>query len=259
MHQPLFTLDEACRQLADWRSRGHRPGDVTVSVDVSGRGLVDPGLVDPGLVDRVAAAVSRHGIPPERLCLEMTETALIGEVGEVGEVEEVLSRLSTLGVRLALDDLGTGCSTLVHLRHLRVDVRKIGRSFVEHIGRSARDREVVAAATAMSHALGLSVVGEGVATHHPHAELAPLACDDGQGFPLPTRSMPMPWPRRSTGDSSRARSTRASTGRPRAFASRLTGAEPLRAAETVPSGRPSRLRSWLRERAPVTAPGARTS
>jgi len=169
-----FALDEACRQLASWRSRPDWPDDFSMSVNVSGRQLVDPGLAD-----RVAAAIARHAIRPQSLCLEITETAL---VGEVGDVEPTLARLSALGVRLALDDFGTGYSTLAHLQHLRVDVLKIDRSFVEHIGRSGRDRSIVAAVTAMSHALGMSVVGEGIETDHQHAELASLSCDEGQGF-----------------------------------------------------------------------------
>jgi EAL domain-containing protein (putative c-di-GMP-specific phosphodiesterase class I) len=85
-------------------------------------------------------------------------------------------------VRLALDNFGSGFSTLMHLRRVKVDVLKIDRSFVERIGRSPRDREIVAAVTAMSHTLGLSVVGEGIEAAYELEELAALDCDAGQGF-----------------------------------------------------------------------------
>ena len=169
-----FVLNEACRQLAEWTSREDWPSGFTMAVNVSGAELSDPEFVG-----HVAEVIGRNGIQAARLCLEMTETAF---VGEWGDVQATLSALSRLGVRLALDDFGTGYSTLAHLQRLKVDVLKIDRSFVTQIGRSPRDREIVAAATAMSHALGISVVGEGIETSHQLDTLAGLDCDQGQGF-----------------------------------------------------------------------------
>jgi len=169
-----FVLDEACRQLADWAARDGWPGGFTMAVNVSGRELSDPGL--PG---RVAEMVQRHGLHPPQLCLEITETALIAEVGHI---QDTLSALSAIGVRIALDDFGTGYSSLVYLQRLNADILKIDRSFVEHISRSSRDRKIVAAVTAMSHALGMTVVGEGIETSYQLATLAGLDCDEGQGL-----------------------------------------------------------------------------
>ena len=169
-----FVLDEACRQLAGWAARDGWPAAFTMAVNVSGRELSDPGL--PG---RVAEMVRRHGLQPPQLCLEITETALIAEVGDV---QETLSALSAIGVRIALDDFGTGYSTLVYLQRLNVDILKIDRSFVEQISQSTRDRKIVAALTAMSHALGMTVVAEGIETSHQLAILADLDCDNGQGL-----------------------------------------------------------------------------
>ncbi|HTW97987.1 MAG TPA: bifunctional diguanylate cyclase/phosphodiesterase, partial [Acidimicrobiales bacterium] len=169
-----LVLDEACRQLAAW-NRTHRwPATFTMSVNVSGRELSDPTLLE-----RVRTAIIRHGIEPAALCLEVTETALMGEIGEIAGV---LERIASLGVRIALDDFGTGYSTLTHLRRLKVDFLKIDRSFVERIGENPRDREIVAAVTALSHALGMSVVGEGIETPHQLEHLSALECDTGQGF-----------------------------------------------------------------------------
>jgi diguanylate cyclase (GGDEF)-like protein/PAS domain S-box-containing protein len=171
-----FVLDEACRQLAEWTNRDGWPSHFTMAINVSGRELSEISFAD-----FVAEAIRRHALAPQRICLEITETAF---VGGWAEIQETLEALSSLGVRIALDDFGTGYSSLAHLQQMKVDVVKIDRSFVEHIGRSERDREIVAAVTAMSHALGISVVGEGVETDDQLATLAGLDCDEGQGFLL---------------------------------------------------------------------------
>jgi len=169
-----FVLNEACRQLAEWTTRDGWPSGFTMAVNVSGAELSDPEFVG-----RVAEVLRGNGIPAALLCLELTETAF---VGEWGDVQETLSALSKLGVRVALDDFGTGYSSLAHLQRLKVDILKIDRSFVAQIGRSPRDREIVGAVTAMSHALGITVVGEGIETSHQLDTLAGLDCDQGQGF-----------------------------------------------------------------------------
>jgi diguanylate cyclase (GGDEF)-like protein/PAS domain S-box-containing protein len=176
-----FVLDEACRQLAAWERDGDGWDDFTISVNVSGRQLRDRGLVD-----RVSAALKRHGIAPARLCLEITETALIGELGDANQVLEALSRL---GVRIALDDFGTGYSTLAHLQNLHADILKIDRSFIAQLGAGSRDREIIAAVTAMAHALGMTVIGEGIETSSQLDKLIALDCDEGQGYML---ARPMP-------------------------------------------------------------------
>ena len=169
-----FVLDEACRQLAGWTARDGCPAAFTMAVNVSGRELSNPGL--PA---RVADMVRRHGLQPRQLCLEITETALIAEVGDA---QENLSALSAIGVRIALDDFGTGYSTLVHLQRVNADVLKIDRTFVAQMSQSSRDRTIVGAVTAMSHALGMTVIGEGIETSHQLATLADLGCDEGQGL-----------------------------------------------------------------------------
>jgi EAL domain-containing protein (putative c-di-GMP-specific phosphodiesterase class I) len=87
-------------------------------------------------------------------------------------------------VLLALDDFGTGYSTLAHVQRLNVDILKIDRSFVEQMTGNDRDREIIGAITAMAHALGMSVVGEGIETDHQLRALTALGCDEGQGFLL---------------------------------------------------------------------------
>ena len=180
-----FVLDEACRQLATWLGEGGWRDDFTMAVNISGIELDDPAFPD-----HVAKVIAKHGLDPSRLCLEITETSLIADDSDV---EAMLPALSALGVRLALDDFGTGYSTLQRLQHLQVDILKIDRSFVEHIGRSARDRQIVAAVIAMAHALEMTAVAEGIETNEQLDELASLGCDVAQGFlfahPLPAKTV----------------------------------------------------------------------
>jgi diguanylate cyclase (GGDEF)-like protein/PAS domain S-box-containing protein len=176
-----FVLDEACRQLAEWSAQGCCPGGFTVAVNISGRELSDPALVD-----RVAGAAARHGISPCRICVEVTETALVGGLGSAAAT---LASLSSIGARLALDDFGTGYSTLAHLQHLAVDVLKIDKSFVDQLGRSERDHRIIAATVAMAHALGMSVIAEGIETEAQLKLLSEAGCDLGQGF-LVARPLP---------------------------------------------------------------------
>ncbi len=184
-----FVLDEACRQLAAWTSADPSWESCTMAVNVSGRQLRDPELVG-----RVIAALEGHNLAPSRLCLEITETALIGELDDA---HHVIASLSAYGVRIALDDFGTGYSTLAHLQKLRADILKIDRSFVSQLGREPRDREIIAAVTAMAHALGMTVVGEGIETDTERDELAAVDCDEGQGFllarPLPAAEIASLW------------------------------------------------------------------
>jgi len=177
-----FVLNEACRQLAEWTSREYWPSEFTMAVNVSGAELSDPEFAG-----HVAEVIGRNGIQAARLCLEITESAL---VDEWGHVQETLSALSELGVRLALDDFGTGYSTLAHLQRLKVDILKVDRSFVAQISKSPLDREIVAAVTAMSHALGISVVGKCIETSQQLETLAGLDCDQGQGFLLARPLLP---------------------------------------------------------------------
>ena len=171
-----FVLDEACRQLAEWTRGEEFAEGFVVSVNLSGQQLSDTRLVE-----RVTSSIKNHGIVPSQLCLEITETALIGELGEAATT---LAALSGLGVLLALDDFGTGYSTLAHIQRLNVDILKIDRSFVEQITGNDRDRKIIGAITAMAHALGMLVVAEGIETDRQLEALTALGCDEGQGFVL---------------------------------------------------------------------------
>ncbi|HEX6696727.1 MAG TPA: EAL domain-containing protein [Solirubrobacteraceae bacterium] len=165
-----WVLREACGQLAEW-------GDdaLGVSVNVSARQL---GSTD--LVDVVRAALEESGIEPGRLCLEITETAMMADPATMGET---LSALKALGVRLAVDDFGVGHASLRQLRALLpVDTLKIDKSFVDGITDDADDAAIVEGVVRLAHSLGLQAVAEGVETAEQLAMLRSFSCQTGQGY-----------------------------------------------------------------------------
>ena len=165
-----WVLREACGQLAAW-------GDdaLSVSVNVSARQL---GSTD--LVDVVGAALEDSGIEPIRLCLEITETAMMADPGAIGET---LAALKALGVRLAVDDFGVGHASLRQLRALLpVDTLKIDKSFVDGITDDADDAAIVEGVVRLAHSLGLQAVAEGVETADQVAMLRSFSCQTGQGY-----------------------------------------------------------------------------
>jgi EAL domain-containing protein (putative c-di-GMP-specific phosphodiesterase class I) len=177
-----WVLDEACRQAAAWRAAGVEGGELTMSVNLSPRQFASGDLVGV-----VRDTLARHGLPAERLCLEITESAVMADpAGATATLRE----LKELGVHLAIDDFGTGYSSLAHLKHLLpVDVLKIDRSFVQGIAHSLEDRAIVAAIVDLARTLGLVTVAEGVEEPAQAVALRDLRCVVGQGFywsrPLP--------------------------------------------------------------------------
>src|SRR5439155_20301853 len=132
-----------------------------------------------GLVDFVRECVSEAAIPPSCLGLEITEGLLL-DASET--VETMLRELATMGHEIALDDFGTGFSSMAYLKRYPVTTIKIDRVFVEGLGRGADSEAIVAAIIAMSHALGKTVIAEGVETAEQLALLRRLGCDEMQGF-----------------------------------------------------------------------------
>jgi diguanylate cyclase (GGDEF)-like protein len=162
-------LDSALRWLAD---RG-RDDERYLSVNVSP--LL---LTHPGAADDVGAALERYGVRPHRLHLELAESRLIAQDPAL---RERLVDLCDIGVRLTMDDYGTGASTIAHLKELPFDLLKVDRSFVGALQRSEPDRRVMQAVVAMAHHLGLEVVADGVADPQQVARLREMGCAFGQG------------------------------------------------------------------------------
>jgi EAL domain-containing protein (putative c-di-GMP-specific phosphodiesterase class I) len=131
------------------------------------------------LTKLVADALKASTLPPEFLHLELTETAVIGDEPRA---RGVLASLRELGVRVWLDDFGTGFSGLSHLRRMAVDGVKIDRSFIADVLDDPDDLALATAIIAMAHSLGMTVVAEGVEQEGQYALLRERGCDLAQGF-----------------------------------------------------------------------------
>jgi diguanylate cyclase (GGDEF)-like protein len=181
-----WVLRTACAQLAEWRRGG---ANLSIAVNVSAREVQAPDFVDI-----VTEALAASGLEPAHLELELTESVALKDPERSADV---LGRLHRLGVRLAIDDFGSGYSSLMRLRQMPISVLKIDRFFVQDIVSSPRDAAIVAAVVAMAHSLGLKVVAEGVETREQLAALRSLeadldqktTCDLIQGYLL---SRPLP-------------------------------------------------------------------
>lgn len=164
-----WVLDRACRDAAGWPA-----GCRAVAVNLSPRQLAWPGLVAA-----VSDALDASGLAPPQLWLEVTEAAVMQHVDDSART---LGALADLGVRIALDDYGSGASSLAVLRRLPLHCLKVDRAFVAGAGPGLADRSAVAAIAGLARGLGVLVVGEGVETPQQAAELRELGGDLGQGF-----------------------------------------------------------------------------
>jgi diguanylate cyclase len=167
-----WTLQQACKQMAEWRRAG-LPVE-SVAVNVSPRQFRRRALWD-----YIRMSVEAAGLPPSCLEIEITEGMLMDQGAQV---EEMLSQIAGAGHRIALDDFGTGFSSMSYLKRLPVSTIKIDRAFVDGMQEGADSEAIVAAIIAMSHALGKSVIAEGVETELQERLLRKLGCDEAQGF-----------------------------------------------------------------------------
>jgi diguanylate cyclase len=171
-------LEQALEQTALWRAEGIT---LDLTVNVSARDLLDPGF--PALVEEL---LGRHGVPATTLELDVTERAILEDPQETGEA---LRRLGALGVRIVLDDFGTGHSSLGRLRDLPFAQLKIDRSFIGGIQADDRDLQITRSAIDLGHSLDIVVVAEGLESPADWHRLAALGCDAAQGYAL---SHPLP-------------------------------------------------------------------
>jgi PAS domain S-box-containing protein len=161
----------ALEQCRAWQSR-----DVDVRIGVN---LSVHELQNANLADQISELLITTGIAPEKLCLEITESALLANPGLA---RRVLSQLRALGVRIAIDDFGTGYSSLAYLKDLPLDELKIDRSFVKDMAKDAGARAIVRSVIDLAHDLGLRAIAEGVEDRATQEVLATLGCDSAQGY-----------------------------------------------------------------------------
>jgi len=168
-----WVLREAVDQLARWRATGFAL-DMGMSVNVS---RVE--LSRPGLAEEIFAVLGDHDLAPDRLVVEVTESAVMDDP-EVANA--TLDALHARGVRIALDDFGVGQSSLACLRDLPLDALKLDRQFITSLASSREAAAIVRAVCDMARALGFGVVAEGVETEAQRQVVEALGCDFGQGF-----------------------------------------------------------------------------
>lgn len=174
----FWVLERALRQFVRWREQGHH---LSVAVNLSVYSLQDSELVSA-----IQRLLARYRVPAEMLYLEITESGMMSDpTHAVG----VLAQLDAMGVRLAVDDFGTGFSSLAYLKQLPVDELKIDKSFVMQMTRDDNDAVIVRSIIELAHNLGLHVVAEGIENAEVWDLLHILRCDQGQGYYL---SVPLP-------------------------------------------------------------------
>jgi diguanylate cyclase (GGDEF)-like protein len=169
-----WVLAGSCHQLARWREDGVCGRGLSANVNLSACQLLDDDLPD-----RVYRVLEETGLEPSALCLELTETAFVGDLETSVAALDALHRL---GVSLSLDDFGTGYSSLSVLDRYPLDKLKIDRSFVARLESGERARRLFAAVVGMAQALGLRSVAEGVETKEQLDMIAAMGCDSAQGF-----------------------------------------------------------------------------
>jgi EAL domain-containing protein (putative c-di-GMP-specific phosphodiesterase class I) len=166
-----WVLNAALEQARRWREQGL---DLAVSVNLSAQDLHDPQLPET-----LAHLLRRWAVPPGRVELEIVESGLVASRASAGDT---LARLHALGVRIAVDDLGTGYSSFAYLTQLPLDELKIARSFVLQMALNQREAAVVRAMIGLAHDLGLTATAEGVEDETTWRLLSGLGCDRAQGY-----------------------------------------------------------------------------
>jgi diguanylate cyclase (GGDEF)-like protein len=166
-----WVIDEACRQIREWRNEGLRMR-VAINLSVHQLRQVD-------LADRISSALKAHQVNPDLMTCELTESSAMDDA-EV--TMRVLGQLDAVGVHISIDDFGTGHSSLSYLGKLPADELKIDRSFVMDLETSEDARKVALAVINLAKALNLKVVAEGVETEGQERMLREFGCDQLQGY-----------------------------------------------------------------------------
>jgi diguanylate cyclase (GGDEF)-like protein/PAS domain S-box-containing protein len=167
-----WVLEQACAQMAVWRGRGLDLPSISVN-------LSPAQFHDGRLKDKVKMALSRAGLVPAMLELEITETMM---ASDVDRAIEILGQLTAMGVKVSLDDFGTGYSSLAYLKLFPVSTLKIDRTFVDDLPEDTKDGAIIASVVALAENLGFAVIAEGVETMAQATFLATHGCPTMQGY-----------------------------------------------------------------------------
>ncbi len=168
-----WVINEVSRQIAEWDEQ-FPAMDLVITLNVS-----RSQLAHPDLFDTLMFAVQAAGITADRLCLEVSEDSLTTDVDTTWTI---LRRAKDAGFKLAIDDFGVGFSSFANLRNFQLDILKVSRSFIDGLGTSREDEAIVQQLVALSHALGVVPVAEGVETADQAQRLQAMRCDFAQGY-----------------------------------------------------------------------------
>jgi diguanylate cyclase (GGDEF)-like protein len=166
-----WVINAAVRQCGEWQASGHA---LKISINVSARDLLDREIVA-----YVSSTLQKYKVRPELICLELTESALMEDPVRA---RETLHQLHELGVRLSMDDYGTGYSSLAYIKNLALDELKIDRAFVTGLNADNQSAAIIRSTIELGHSLGMTVVAEGVETEQELTALKQFGCDYAQGY-----------------------------------------------------------------------------
>jgi diguanylate cyclase (GGDEF)-like protein len=171
-----WVLNEACEQMQKWHTQKLSSSTLSINVNISGRQFAQPDFVE-----KLKMVLSKTGLDPNTLKLEITESVLLdSQQTESG----LFNSLRDLGIHLQIDDFGTGYSSLSYIQHIPVEVIKIDRSFIQELGNGEKFVELIHAIIRMAHSLGMETTAEGIETLAHKEILKSLGCNYGQGFYL---------------------------------------------------------------------------
>ncbi len=178
-----WVLETACKQTAEWRAQGLPNFRIAVNISPIH-------FQDPALLDSVAQVLEKTGLPASHLELEITESV----VQTTGENMQMFERLREMGVQIAIDDFGTGYSSLASLKYLPIDCLKVDRLFITDMLKDPDSSIIMGTIVSVAHALGHSVIAEGVETQEQLKVLSGIDCDIVQGYffsrPVPAELIP---------------------------------------------------------------------
>lgn len=168
-----WALDQVCKQLAEWQSLGGAAGKLNVSINIA-----DQQFAHPALQDQIIRALTKYGVAPSHLQLEITERVFMENPRAA---EQTMRRLHRLGTPLYIDDFGTGYSSLSYLRDYPMDTLKIDRSFIVNMHRSPQHKAIVRTIIQLAADLGMNVIAEGIESDPQVQALQGMNCPFGQG------------------------------------------------------------------------------
>jgi diguanylate cyclase (GGDEF)-like protein len=171
-----WVLQQACVQIKTWQTRFPRLQPLHISVNISGKQFILPDFTG-----QIEQALSSSGLSPASLMLEITETVFINNAPTASLI---FNQLCDMGVQLQIDDFGTGYSSLSYLQHFPIHTIKIDQSFIQGMGVSYKNSELVHTILTMAHDLGMEAIAEGIETDSQLQELRSYGCKFGQGYLL---------------------------------------------------------------------------